>query len=157
MRSNELIVDTLDRAFKANAWHGPSLLETLEGIDHELASTRPISGAHSIWELIIHLTAWKDIVRQRLSSAAPIIATDAEDWPGLPEQTSANWVSTLEKLQRAHDELVKAIRALPPEAFEQTVPGKDYNAFVMLFGVAQHDDYHAGQIALLKKAARGRK
>ena len=157
MRTNELIVDSLVRAFKANAWHGPSLLESLDGVDHETASARPISGAHSIWELIIHLTVWKDVVRLRLGSATPILPTDAEDWPELPQQTSSNWISTLEKLQRAHDELVKTVRALPPEAFDKTIPGKDYNGFVMLLGVAQHDDYHAGQISLLKKATHNRK
>jgi len=154
MRTNELIVDTLERAFTANAWHGPSLMETLEETDYETASARPLAVAHSIWELIIHLTAWKDVVRQRLGSATPILPSDAEDWPQLPEPTAANWISKLEKLQRSHDELVKAVRSLAPQAFARTIPGKDYDAFVMLFGVAQHDDYHAGQIALLKKAAR---
>jgi uncharacterized damage-inducible protein DinB len=157
MRINERIVDTLERAFKANAWHGPALLESLEDVDRDTAIARPIDKTHSIWELVIHLTVWKDVVRQRLISPAPILPTDEEDWPKLPEATSANWTSMLESLHRAHGRLIEDIRALPVDAFDKIVPGKDYNAFVMLLGVAQHDNYHAGQITLLKKATHNRK
>lgn len=157
MRTSEQIVDQLQRAFAENAWHGPSLLEALDGVDHRIASSRPIPGAHSIWELVIHLTAWKDVVRQRLTSPTPVLPTDAEDWPQLPNPSADEWANTLEKLSRAHDQLIAAVRALPFQAFEAIVPGKDYSTSVMLFGVAQHDDYHGGQISLLKKAARNGK
>ena len=153
MRINERVVDTLERAFTANAWHGPALLETLEHVDRDPAIARPIEKSHSIWELVIHLTVWKEVVRQRLTSPTAILPTDAEDWPTLPEATAANWTSSLESLNRAHVRLIEEVRALPVETFDKIIPGKDYNAFVMLLGVAQHDDYHAGQIALLKKAA----
>ena len=157
LRINEQIVDQLQRAFVENAWHGPALLETLDGVDYEVASKHPIEGVHSIWELVIHLIAWKDVVRRRLTSASPILPTDAEDWPQLPASTAADWSTTLEKLRRAHDQLITAVRELPVEAFERAIPGKDYNANVMLLGVAQHDDYHGGQISLLKKFARNSK
>jgi hypothetical protein len=157
MRINERVVDTLERAFKGNAWHGPALLEALEGIDHHTAIASSFDNTHSIWELVIHLTVWKDVVRQRLTSPTPILPTDAEDWPRLPEPSDANWTSTLESLHRSHDRLIEDIRALPVQAFDKTIPGKDYNAFVMLLGVAQHDNYHAGQITLLKKASHNRK
>lgn len=153
MRLNEQIVDQLQRAFSENAWHGPALLEILDGVDYQLASKHPIEGAHSIWELVIHLMAWKDVVRRRLTSPTPILPTDVEDWPQLPPSTANDWSTTLEKLGRAHDQLITAVRELPVEAFERTIPGKDYSAAVMLLGIAQHDDYHGGQISLLKKAA----
>jgi len=154
MRINDRIVDTLERAFSANAWHGPALLEILAGIDHETASAQPIDGAHSIWRLVIHLTVWKDVVRRRLASPTPIQPTTAEDFPPLPEPTAANWAATLEELRRSHRQLLEAVRASAMESFDRTVPGKDYAAFVMLLGIAQHDDYHGGQISLLKKAAQ---
>jgi len=154
MRIYEQVADTLERAYTANAWHGPALMETLEGVDHETAAVHPIPGSHSIWELVIHLTAWKDVVRERLSSAVPILPTDAEDWPPGPDLTAPNWTSTLERLDRGHQQIVEATRALAPARFDEIVPGKDYSVFVMLLGIAQHDDYHGGQISLLKKAAR---
>ncbi len=154
MRETERIVDQLQRAFAKNAWHGPALLEVLENISAEDASAKPLEGSHSIWEIVVHLTAWKNIVRQRLTSPTPILPSDAEDWPQLPAQTSENWTVTLEKLRKSQDDLVAAVRAMDPTELMRMVAGKDYSMFVMLLGVAQHDDYHGGQISLLKRAAR---
>ncbi len=154
MNRSELIVDQMHRAFSSSPWHGPSLLEILEGVSAEMAVARPLPNTHSIWELVMHLTTWKDTVRRRLDSKSPIIVGDAENFPKQPAPTSANWATTREKLQRAQDQLVEAVRAMTPERLEETVPGKDYSKLVMLLGIPQHDDYHAGQIALLKKVAK---
>ncbi len=156
MRINELIVDQLHRAFSSSPWHGPSLLEILEDVSHDVAAAHPMANTHSIWELVLHLASWKDVVRRRLTSTVPIQPNDEENFPAVPEPTSANWTTTLERLQRTQDQLVEAIRSAAPESFEKIVPGKDYNQLVMLLGIPQHDDYHAGQIALLKKAYKSR-
>ena len=42
---------------------------------------------------------------------------------------------------------------LADRQLEAEVPGMGYNVYVMLHGAVQHATYHAGQIALLKKAA----
>jgi hypothetical protein len=48
--------------------------------------------------------------------------------------------------------LVKAVSTLPEARLRERVPGKRYDFYFMLHGVAQHALYHAGQIAILKKA-----
>jgi hypothetical protein len=48
--------------------------------------------------------------------------------------------------------LLKTVEALPDQRLTEQVPGKTYNIRFMLEGVAQHELYHAGQIAILKKA-----
>ncbi len=154
MNRNELVVDQMHRAFSASPWHGPSLLEVLEGVTPEIAAARPMANTHSIWELVLHLITWKDTVRKRLDSKTAIVVADDDNFPKPPVATSDNWANTCEKLQRSHDQLVEAVRALTAERLEETVPGKDYSKLIMLLGIPQHDDYHAGQIALLKKAAR---
>jgi hypothetical protein len=49
MSQIDLIVDQLERAFDGEAWHGPALMEILDGIDARTAAARPIPSAHSIW------------------------------------------------------------------------------------------------------------
>ncbi len=44
------------------------------------------------------------------------------------------------------------IANLPDSRLDEIVVGKEYPVYHMLHGVAQHVLYHAGQIALLKKA-----
>jgi hypothetical protein len=47
--------DQLKRALEGEAWHGPSVLESLAGISAAQAAIHPIAGAHSIWELVLHI------------------------------------------------------------------------------------------------------
>jgi len=53
------LASQLRRSYEGQAWHGPSLRELLDGVTSEQAAAKPISGAHSIWELVFHVTAWE--------------------------------------------------------------------------------------------------
>ena len=66
----ERIADQLKRAFDGQAWHGPSLKESLEGVTVAQAVAHPIPAAHSTWELVAHIAAWEDVVARRLSGEA---------------------------------------------------------------------------------------
>ena len=59
MTETERLRDLLDRVVAGDAWHGPSLLALLATVPPELAARRPIAGAHSIWELVLHAGAWQ--------------------------------------------------------------------------------------------------
>jgi uncharacterized damage-inducible protein DinB len=144
------IVDQMNRAFRGEAWHGPSLMESLDGVTVATAAARNVSDAHTIWELVLHVTVWKRTVERRLKGEA-IEPTPAEDWPAAPEPTMEKWVGTLDELRSSHESLVRTMAALSNEQLDATVPGKEYNVYVMALGTAQHDCYHAGQISLLKK------
>ena len=43
----------IQRSFEGPAWHGPSVLEALQGLRAEGAQAYPIAGAHSVWELVL--------------------------------------------------------------------------------------------------------
>src|SRR2546428_348345 len=61
----------------------------------------------------------------------------------------------VEHVKQVHNELVKAVAAFPDSRLQEQVPGKSedyYNFYYMFSGIVQHELYHAGQIALLKKA-----
>jgi hypothetical protein len=74
-----------------------------------------------------------------------------EDWPEIQAQGDQGWHAAVKRLERANDELIEATRRLPDERLGETVPGRDYSVYFLLHGIAQHNLYHAGQIALLKK------
>jgi len=48
--------------------------------------------------------------------------------------------------------LRETIAKLDDEKLKEKAAGQEYSIYFMLHGVIQHDLYHAGQIALLKKA-----
>jgi uncharacterized damage-inducible protein DinB len=146
------ILDQLDRAYSGGAWHGPSLLHLVDGITAEHASQHPIRGAHSIWELVNHIAAWNTIVQHEL--AGEVVEISAEkDWPPVWEASDVAWKRSLETLAESRRRLRKAVEELRDDQLdEKPVARADHSRYLMLHGLVQHDLYHAGQIALLKKA-----
>ncbi|MFY9841812.1 MAG: DinB family protein [Terriglobales bacterium] len=147
------IADQLRRAFDGEAWHGDSLFEILEGVTAEQASPRPIKGAHTIWELVLHIAAWDGAVLRRMGGTA-VSLSDAENFPPVADTSEASWRDALAQARRLHHDLVAAVAEFPDSRLYDMVPGKEgahYTFYYMLHGVVQHELYHAGQIALLKK------
>ena len=160
MSELDRIIDQMQRAFDGDAWHGPSVIASLSGVTTPQATAHPIPQGHSIWEIVLHLTSWKNEVRRRIGGADP--ATPLEgDWPEAGRRDPAAWSAALATLRQAHDALIAAARTLADEKLTQMVGTKRDPAlgtgtyYVLLHGSVQHDIYHAGQISLLKKA-RGR-
>jgi uncharacterized damage-inducible protein DinB len=151
MSEIERILDQMDRAFSGDAWHGPSLTSLLDGISAEDASKHAVGGAHSIWELVHHLGAWNTIVGQRLQGRAEEV-TAARDWPPVWDLDEAAWKRALDQLSESHARLRKVTRELGDQRLWEKAAGPDYTCYVVLHGVVQHNLYHAGQIAILKKA-----
>jgi uncharacterized damage-inducible protein DinB len=147
------IADQIRRAFAGDAWHGDSVLELVDGINATTASAKPIKGAHSIWELLLHIAAWDDAVLRR-AGGTPVELSDEQNFPGVKDKSEAAWRQAVESVNRTHNELVKVVAAFPDAQLQDQVPGKTesyHNFFYMFSGIVQHELYHAGQIALLKK------
>jgi len=151
---NSRIADQLRRAFEGSAWHGPALLELLDDVDAPTAAAKPQRNAHSIWELVLHIAAWDEAVRRRLGGTK-LQLTGTQNFPRVPEPSKSAWNRAVAHLKRTHDALVKTVAALPDSRLWERVPGKRYDFYFMLHGVTQHELYHAGQIAILKKAQAG--
>ncbi|MGC2475412.1 MAG: DinB family protein [Candidatus Sulfotelmatobacter sp.] len=148
------IADQLRRAFDGSAWHGPSLLELLEDVDAPTAAAKPIADVHSIWELILHIAVWDNSGMVRLAGKK-YQPTGTANFPLVPSKpTEAAWRKAVAETKRTHEKLVKTVATLPESRLRDRVPGKRYDFYHMLHGIAQHELYHAGQIAILKKAAQ---
>ena len=147
------IADQLHRAYSGGAWHGPALRELLAGVSAKQAAARPVAGAHNIWELVLHITAWKRAVRKRAMGKA-LELSPRQDWPPVGKAGAAAWRKTLRALGTAHRQLEKTVTRLPESRSNRIVPGRKHTVYFMLHGLVQHDLYHAGQIALLKKAKK---
>jgi uncharacterized damage-inducible protein DinB len=159
MSEIDRILDQLHREHEGDPWHGSPLRGLLSGIRAEVAAAQPIRGVHSVWEIVLHITAWKNEVRRRLSGA-PAGEPEEGDWPEVPAPTAEAWEAAMARLEDAHRALVAAVRELPEaKLFEPTndprnrETGSGVSYYVLLHGIVQHDVYHAGQIALVRKGA----
>jgi uncharacterized damage-inducible protein DinB len=145
------ILDQMDRAYSGDAWHGPSLRSLLDGISAEDASRHSVAGAHSIWELMNHVAAWNRIVAHRLAGEQPEVTAEM-DWPPVWEASEVAWKRSLEHLAECRGLLRQAAEKFRDDQLDDKLKMKGDSFYVTLHGLIQHDLYHAGQIAILKKA-----
>ena len=153
MSKTARLADQIRRAFDGDAWHGNSVLEILDGVDAKMAAVHPIENAHSIWELVLHVSAWDAAIVKRMGGKATELSGE-RNFPAVKDKSEAAWRKAIEHLKQTHKELVKAVAAFPDSRLQERVPGKteSYHDFFYTFsGIVQHELYHAGQIALLKK------
>ncbi len=80
------------------------------------------------------------------------------DWPAVTDTSAAVWQNTLAKLAQRHEALVKTVQSLTDARLTDILiteqsreTGGGVSCYITLHGIVQHDLYHAGQIALLKK------
>jgi uncharacterized damage-inducible protein DinB len=147
------INDELYRAVHGDAWHGPPLRALLADVPVEMAIAHPIPGAHSIWELVIHMTVWADIARRRIEGEV-VEPTPEEDWPPVGTVSPAAWAEAVVKLDKAYADLRRVALSVGDGHLDDRAPAKPDSLYVLLHGVAQHAAYHGGQVVLLKRAGQ---
>lgn len=153
MTEVERILDQYDRAMNGDAWHGDPVWTILDGISAEQANNRTDPNAHSIWELVSHMTFWETEVNRRLNHL-PARSLEELNFPVAPQPTAENWTSTLTAFRQSNTEFRKSLAQLDPAGLDLPTPGRDKSVYVEAHGVIQHHLYHAGQIAILRKISR---
>ncbi len=142
------LASQLRRSYEGQAWHGPSLQELLKDVTPEQASAKPIPGAHSIFELVLHITAWAREALAVVEGKKYETLKGEADWPSV----DGTWQAALDDLGSVTKGLVAAVREMPDEKLNEPAGGAEYNFYFLLHGLTQHNLYHAGQIAILKRA-----
>jgi uncharacterized damage-inducible protein DinB len=140
------------------AWHGAALAENLARVTAEQAASRPLPDAHSIWEIVLHLTGWTREVARRLEGSEPGPPAEG-DWPAVGRVSEQAWARALVALGEAHAALDAAVERFPEARWgdriggERDAPlGTGVSYAAMVTGLLQHDAYHGGQVGLLRKA-----
>jgi uncharacterized damage-inducible protein DinB len=152
MHEGRRISNFISRTVSGPMWHGPSLSEALAGVTAGDAMSRPIDGAHTIWELVLHMAAWAEIVRRRLGDAPTPDPTADEDWPPVTNESKAAWQDALARLFTGYRLLSEDVASLDRDVLGRLVPGREYSVREMVHGVIEHGTYHGGQVVLLRRA-----
>lgn len=158
LKETELIVDRLRQTFLGSAWYGPSFMEALNDVGKTQARARPIEARHTIWEIVNHCSYWMEAVTGALHGEEMPDVVSTEDWPPMGE-TNQDWAKAQERLKKAYEELGNSIKGFNESLFTREIRGsfhgRPYTTTYrkMLHGISDHNTYHAGQIAILKKAA----
>ena len=151
MTHNEALERRLAEMFDGHAWHGPSLLATLSDLTPEQAAAVPIAGAHSIWALTLHLDTWQRVVARRLEGDDSPVG-DAENFPAVPPPDPAARSATLARLADSDAAIRAAVIACEPARLEPGSDRFDERLYRNALGAISHLAWHAGQIAILRRA-----
>lgn len=150
MNEIERIKDQLSRTFEGESWTGPSVMKVLKDVEPEKAASRPIPEAHSIWELVEHMNSTiENVIRRLKGDFSPL--TDEKDWPKVTDTSKKSWDDLINRLKSSHNELLSMVSKLSPDVLEKPMKEGFSSYYVTLHGVAQHNQYHLGQISILKK------
>lgn len=161
MPDRDRLLDALRRTHDGQPWHGPSRAEVLRGVTAREASHRAAPDAHTIWELVLHMRSWTEEVLARARGAVPDEPSNG-DWPPMPDATTESaWRDALRSLEAAHAALLAQVAAMDDAARARRVadragepPDSGITQRAMIRSLAEHDVYHTGQIAILKRIVR---
>lgn len=151
----------LDEAFRGPAWHGPSLKHALRGVTAEQALWRPGAGRPNVWEQALHCAIGKNIVANRLDPAEKARFprklsrswwADASQVDDVTAREQA-WRDDLALLDAMHERLVATLARIKPARLQEAHAGSRFVLGEHVAGMALHDSYHAGQIALVLRLA----
>ncbi len=156
MTESARLAAQLDRALEGEAWHGPAWAELLEDVSCRRAASRPIESAHTIAEIVLHSITWHKIVRRRLLGETPRVSA-AQDWPDDVPGDEAAWQALVQELLESGRTLSATVAAFPAKRLREPRPAMDETWYDLISGQLQHMLYHAGQVALLKKAGGTRR
>ena len=151
-----LIAEQLKEAYEGSPWFGRNIQSLL----HDAASVdvfqRP-EGQHSILDLLWHMILWREftISRIRFDQSRPKEYFEENDWRKLDYNDLNLWPGGMKQFREVHNELVEVLQQQNDDLLLKTVPDRDYHFKLLLYGIVQHDIYHAGQIAYVTKLLKG--
>jgi uncharacterized damage-inducible protein DinB len=149
----KLLLEIIDQAYSRQAWHGPNLRGSIRGLRASEAAWRPGANRHTIYEIVVHAAYWKYAVRRRiLGEKRGSFPLKGSNWFPCPARlTAAQWLDAVHLLEEQHRAMRKVISTLPPSVLHRKSPGSKHTHATLIYGIASHDVYHAGQIQLLKR------
>lgn len=150
------IIKLLHETFTGDPWHGRSLKALLSEVTPEMALKRPNPQSHSIAELVYHLVTWREFTISRLQpeEGKDTNYFESIDWRPLNLDKGQTWEEGLQLLEQSRQRILAVLEEFNDSILQETVAERSYRFKVLLYGLVQHEAYHAGQIAYAMKLLR---
>ena len=152
-KETQYIIKSFESTLSGQPWFGRAVYEILEEVDESKANTKPNGSEHSMIELIWHMNTWAEFVLGSLEnrSADEMKAIEANDWREI-DPKKHTWKKGIEQLKETHSKIIELLKQKPDDNFlSDIVPTRKFNFRFMLNGLVQHNIYHLGQVAYVKK------
>lgn len=150
MSAIQRILDHYDGVLHGEPWHGDAVWPVLDSISAQEAAARPIPSAHTIWEIVMHMTFWENVAAQRLAGLRAGLMEEL-NFPPMPAATEENWRKTLDQFRDSNRVFRQALAKLDPRKLDELTAAGKRTFYGEAHGIVEHHVYHLGQIVFLKK------
>ena len=149
--STSLYITQFREIMNAKNWVGLNV-ESILGLTADQAFRKPIDGKHNIYELLHHITSWRQLLIARLrgDNDYDIELNSETDWPANYDTTLETWRLMIQKFRESQDAIITSLEQIDHSTLEEMVAGRNYNFHRLIQGIIQHDYYHFGQAAQLR-------
>lgn len=151
-KETQSISHNIQNVLNGEPWFGRPVFAILNEIDPNLVYKKPNAHSHSIAELLFHMITWAEFCLRQIERADKKLIEEIEsrDWIKI-DPSVHTWKKGLEELKTIHDRIIEELEAKDDEWLKEKVHFRNFNFRFMLNGLIQHDIYHLGQIAYVKK------
>jgi uncharacterized damage-inducible protein DinB len=153
MTLKDLVLNHLEYTFEKEAWQ-PSLAMAVDGLTARQAAWKPAAERHSIWQIVRHITHWKQAVLAALEgNPGDHEALERTDWAEASGDDGV-WQADVRTLHAVSRRLIEIARASDEAGLSRPVATAkgypDQPLALRLTRTFTHDIYHAGQIRYLR-------
>jgi uncharacterized damage-inducible protein DinB len=151
-KETQYIITSFETILSGQPWFGRAVYEILEEADESKVHTKPNDTEHSMIELLWHMNVWAEFTLGSLEgrNAEEMKAIEANDWREIDPKTHT-WKKGLEELKSIHKKIIELLNQKDDSFLSEIVPLRKFNFRFMLNGLIQHNIYHLGQVAYVKK------
>lgn len=151
-KETQSISRNIQNILNGEPWYGRPVFAILNEIDPHIVFKKPNPNSHSIAELLYHTITWAEFCLKQIEKADKKLIEEIQsrDWRNI-DPSVHNWEKGLEELRTIHDQIISALESKDDEWLKEKVHFRNFNFRFMLNGLIQHDIYHIGQIAYVKK------
>ena len=146
------IIKNFETTLTGQPWFGRAVYEFLDEIDESKTSIKPNNTEHSLLELLWHMNTWAEFTLANLENrdAEELKTIEENDWR-IIDPKKHSWKKGIIELRSIHKKITELLNEKDDSFLKNMVPNRQYNIRFMLNGLIQHNIYHAGQVAYLKK------
>jgi uncharacterized damage-inducible protein DinB len=148
MKENEKLKKLFRDHFNGDPWIDVSIAGSLKDIKAADAAKR-LYGLNSIWQIVHHMTCWRETLLERLRGA--LIPSPADNYfTPVSDPSAKAWTQALTRLKISQKNILLYLQKEWKDA-DQKPGSSPYSRYELIQGLLQHDAYHLGQVLLIKK------
>jgi len=138
--------------FDGNPWSYVKMSDILKDVSAKQASKKLIPNANTIWQLVVHCLGWRDNVLRKMKGED--FKSPDDNYMSVPEdQSETAWKKLKDELVENENQWQIFLKTLSDDQLNEGYkPSKnEFTNYEVIHGLLHHDNYHFGQLVMLKK------